>query len=168
MTNCSGPPSTGATLIAAVSKMHSSARSHTRSISIELVSINKYSNFSIFQMLVQACLLKHSVRSSLFIYIYIYMNNRGLEINFVNMLYVSFIFFSSSQKKKKKEKRALLSSSHYLLLYCHSLSNISQSFLALFLPIISCLIVIFSLTFSNSYFLHFLFNKFAMSSVYYI
>ena len=103
-----------------------------------------------------------------YIYIYIYMNNRGLEINFVNMLYVSFIFFSSSQKKKKKEKRALLSSSHYLLLYCHSLSNISQSFLDLFLPIISCLIVIFPLTFSNSYFLHFLFNKFAMSSVYYI
>ena len=166
MTNCSGPPCTGATLIAAVSKMHSSARSHTRSISIELVCVNKYSNFSVFQMLVQACLLKHSVKSSLFIYIY--MNNRGLEINFVNMLYVSFIFFSSSQKKKKKEKRALLSSSHYLLLYCHSLSNISQSFLTIFLPIISCLIVIFPLTFSNSYFLHFLFNKFAMSSVYYI
>ena len=101
MTNCSGPPSMGATLIAAVSKMHSSAQSHTCSISIELVCINKYSYFSIFQMLVQACLLKHSVRSSLFIYIYIYiyMNNRRLEINFVNMLYVSFIFFSSQKKK---------------------------------------------------------------------
>ena len=40
MTNCSGPPSTGATLIAAVSKMHSSARSHTRSISTELVCVS--------------------------------------------------------------------------------------------------------------------------------
>jgi hypothetical protein len=37
ITNCSGPPFTGVTVIAAVSKMLSSARSHTRSISMELV-----------------------------------------------------------------------------------------------------------------------------------
>ena len=133
MTNCSGPPSTGATLIAAVPKMHSSARSHTRSISIELVSINKYSNFSIFQMLVQACLLKHSVRSSLFIYIYIYiyMNNRGLEINFVNMLYVSFIFFSTSQKKKKKKIGLFF----FFPLFTTLLSLFVQHFSVLFGPL---------------------------------
>jgi hypothetical protein len=37
ITNCSGPPFTGATLTAAVSKILSSDRSHTRSISTELV-----------------------------------------------------------------------------------------------------------------------------------
>ncbi|KAL4325372.1 hypothetical protein GQ457_11G018460 [Hibiscus cannabinus] len=37
ITNSSGPPSGGATLTAAVSKMLSSARSQTRSISTELV-----------------------------------------------------------------------------------------------------------------------------------
>ncbi|KAF4358697.1 hypothetical protein G4B88_020954 [Cannabis sativa] len=38
---CSGPPSTGDTLTAAVSTMLSSARSHTRSISTELVYISR-------------------------------------------------------------------------------------------------------------------------------
>ena len=41
ITNCSGPPFTGVTLIAAVSKMLSSARSHTRSISMELVYVSR-------------------------------------------------------------------------------------------------------------------------------
>ena len=54
ITNCSGPPYTGATLTAAVSEMLSSARSHTRSISMELICISRnIQSFSIFQKLVQ-------------------------------------------------------------------------------------------------------------------
>jgi hypothetical protein len=54
ITNCSGPPYTGATLTAAVSEMLSSAQSHARSISMELICISRnIQSYSIFQKLVQ-------------------------------------------------------------------------------------------------------------------
>lgn len=60
ITNSSGPPSTGATLIAAVSMMLSSARSQTRSISTELVCISRKTQDFKIQKLVQAFQRKHS------------------------------------------------------------------------------------------------------------